>query len=320
MNKRVATITLNPAYDLVGYADHLQYGNTNLVNTISVHAGGKGINVARILKELGMDVTVFGFLGKQNQDGFQNLFKRTGIINHFHIIEGHTRINVKLTTQNGELTEINFSGLKITKKEWEHFTDESLTFLSQFDMLCISGSLPNGVTLSAFTDWMIQLHKYCPFIVFDSSRDALVAGLKAKPSLIKPNKYELEIWAGRNLPTLSDIITTACALLQQGIENIVVSLGEEGAVWVNSHEVWIAKPPYCNVVSTAGAGDSMVGGLMYGILMEKSTEYTLRLATAIAALAVNQSSVGITDLTELYKMMGRVNLYPYSVQKAGAIS
>ncbi|SQJ18303.1 1-phosphofructokinase [Salmonella enterica subsp. enterica] len=122
----------------------------------------------------------------------------------------------------------------------------------------------------AFTDWMTRLRSQCPCIIFDSSREALVAGLKAAPWLVKPNRRELEIWAGRKLPEMKDVIDAAHALREQGIAHVVISLGAEGALWVNASGEWIAKPPAVDVVSTVGAGDSMVGGLIYGLLMRES--------------------------------------------------
>ncbi|VDZ60676.1 6-phosphofructokinase isozyme 2 [Serratia odorifera] len=159
---------------------------------------------------------------------------------------------------------------------------------------------------------MTRLRAQCPCIIFDSSREALVAGLKAAPWLVKPNRRELEIWAGRRLPTLADVVEAAHALRDQGIAHVVISLGAEGALWVNASGAWIAKPPACEVVSTVGAGDSMVGGLIYGLLMRESSEHTLRLATAVAALAVSQSNVGVTDRPQLAAMMARVDLTPFN--------
>ena len=290
MSRRVATITLNPAYDLVGFCPEIERGEVNLVKTTGLHAAGKGINVAKVLKDLGIDVTVGGFLGKDNQDGFQQLFSELGIANRFQVVQGRTRINVKLTEKDGEVTDFNFS----------------------FDMVCVSGSLPSGVSPEAFTDWMTRLRSQCPCIIFDSSREALVAGLKAAPWLVKPNRRELEIWAGRKLPEMKDVIEAAHALREQGIAHVVISLGAEGALWVNASGEWIAKPPSVDVVSTVGAGDSMVGGLIYGLLMRESSEHTLRLATAVAALAVSQSNVGITDRPQLAAMMARVDLQPFN--------
>ncbi|WP_075181262.1 1-phosphofructokinase [Pantoea sp. 1.19] len=310
MSRRVATITLNPAYDLVGYTPDIERGEVNLVKTTGLHAAGKGINVAKVLKDLGIDVTVGGFLGRDNQEGFQQLFSELGIANRFQVVPGRTRINVKLTEKDGEVTDLNFSGFQVSEQEWERFSADSLSWLGQFDMVCVSGSLPSGVAPEAFTAWMTQLRSQCPCIIFDSSREALVAGLKAAPWLVKPNRRELEIWAGHPLPTLEAVIAAAHQLREQGIAHVVISLGAEGALWVNASGEWLAKPPACEVVSTVGAGDSMVGGLIYGLLMRESSEHTLRLATAVAALAVSQSNVGVTDRTQLAAMMARVDLKP----------
>lgn len=310
MSRRVATITLNPAYDLVGFVPQIERGEVNLVTTTGLHAAGKGINVARVLKDLGVDVTVGGFLGRDNQDGFQQLFSELGIANRFQVVDGRTRINVKLTEQDGDVTDLNFSGFAVTDKDWERFSSDSLNWLGQFDMVCVSGSLPQGVSPQAFTAWMKALRSLCPCICFDSSRAALEAGLNAAPWLVKPNRRELEIWAGKPLPELHDVITAAHQLRDQGIAHVVISLGAEGALWVNASGEWLAKPPACEVVSTVGAGDSMVGGLIYGLLMGESSEHTLRLATAVAAMAVSQSNVGVADRTMLAAMMARVDLHP----------
>ncbi|HAU5009016.1 1-phosphofructokinase [Proteus mirabilis] len=313
MRRRVATITLNPAYDLVGLSTPIELGEVNRVTTAGFHAAGKGINVAKVLKSLGIDVTVGGFLGKENQDGFQKEFSEAGIANRFQMVEGRTRINVKLTEPNGKVTDFNFSGFEITKQDWTRFVNDTLSWAGQFDMICVSGSVPPSIDLNDFTTWMKRLRSECMCLIFDSSREAFVAGLKALPWLVKPNHHELEIWAGRPLPELSDVVQAAHELRQQGIAHVVISLGEQGAMWVNASGAWMAKPPKCDVVSTVGAGDSMVGGLIYGLMMRQTSEHTLRLATAISALAVSQTNVGITDREQLARMMTEVELTPLKI-------
>ncbi|EOW0742540.1 TPA: 1-phosphofructokinase [Proteus mirabilis] len=313
MRRRVATITLNPAYDLVGLSAPIELGEVNRVTTAGFHAAGKGINVAKVLKSLGIDVTVGGFLGKENQDGFQKEFSEAGIANRFQMVEGRTRINVKLTEPNGKVTDFNFSGFEITKQDWTRFVNDTLSWAGQFDMICVSGSVPPSIDLNDFTAWMKRLRSECMCLIFDSSREAFVAGLKALPWLVKPNHHELEIWAGRPLPELSDVVQAAHELRQQGIAHVVISLGEQGAMWVNASGAWMAKPPKCDVVSTVGAGDSMVGGLIYGLMMRQTSEHTLRLATAISALAVSQTNVGITDREQLARMMTEVELTPLKI-------
>ncbi|HEJ9722827.1 1-phosphofructokinase [Proteus mirabilis] len=313
MRRRVATITLNPAYDLVGLSAPIELGEVNRVTTAGFHAAGKGINVAKVLKSLGIDVTVGGFLGKENQDGFQKEFSEAGIANRFQMVEGRTRINVKLTEPSGKVTDFNFSGFEITKQDWTRFVNDTLSWAGQFDMICVSGSVPPSIDLNDFTAWMKRLRSECMCLIFDSSREAFVAGLKALPWLVKPNHHELEIWAGRPLPELSDVVQAAHELRQQGIAHVVISLGEQGAMWVNASGAWMAKPPKCDVVSTVGAGDSMVGGLIYGLMMRQTSEHTLRLATAISALAVSQTNVGITDREQLARMMTEVELTPLKI-------
>lgn len=309
MSRRVATISLNPAYDLVGFTPEIERGEVNLVETTGLHAAGKGINVAKVLNDLGVDVTVGGLLGRENQEGFDQLFAELGLHNRFQVIDGRTRINIKVTEAGGDVTDLNFSGFNVSEENWQHFKQDSLNWLGDFDMVCVSGSLPQGIALDEFTDWMKALRQQCPCLVFDSSRAALDAGLLAGPWLVKPNRRELEMWAGRSLLELSDIIAAAHQLREQGISHVVVSLGAEGALWVNASGAWLAKPPACEIVSTVGAGDSMVGGLIYGLLMGETSEHTLRLATAVAALAVSQSNVGITDRSALAAMMARVELH-----------
>ncbi|MCP9267141.1 1-phosphofructokinase [Xenorhabdus sp. XENO-1] len=308
MSRRVATITLNPAYDLVGLCPDITKGTVNRVQTAGLHAAGKGNNVAKVLRDLGIDVAVSGFLGRENQEGFQQFFSKNNMVNRFHLVSGRTRINVKLTEKYGEVTDFNFSGFHVTAEEWNYFVSDSLDWLGQFDMVVVSGSLPEGVLPESFADWMLQLKQRCPCIIFDSSREAFVAGLEASPWLVKPNRDELEIWAGKPLPDLDSVINAAHELRNRGIAHVVISLGEQGALWVNASGAWLAKPPHCEIVSTVGAGDSMVGGLVYGLLMRETSEHTLRLATAVSALTVSQPNVGIRSRTELASMMSKIEL------------
>ena len=308
MNYRVATITLNPAYDLLGFCPKVELGDVNLVQTNALLPAGKGINVAKVLSDLDVKLTLGGFLGKENRDGFNLLFNSLNVEDKFQTVEGRTRINVKLTEENSEVTDLNFSGFTITEQDWQSFVTDSLEWLKDFDMIAISGSLPAGVSLDKFTKWMEKVKTICPKVVFDSSRDALVAGLKAKPWLIKPNDKELEMFVGRKLSTLAEIKAAAMELINEGIENVVISLGSKGALWVTKHEAWLAKPPKCQVVSTVGAGDSMVGGLMYGLMTNQSIKDTLVFASSVAALSVGQAGVGIADRQAVTNMLDKIEI------------
>lgn len=309
MTGKVATITLNPAYDLVGFCAKVTLGDVNLVSTTAMHPAGKGINVAKVLSDLGVDLMVGGFLGQSNRDGFTQLFAHHNMQDKFQSVDGSTRINVKLTEQDNEVTDFNFSGFSVNEHDWQQFVVYSLEWLKEVEMVAICGSLPSGVSLEKFTDWLAKVKQICPKVVFDSSREALVAGLKAKPWLIKPNKKELEMFVGRTLSSLAEIKSAAKHLVDQGVDNVIVSLGSDGAMWVSKDEIWLAKPPKNeHVVTTVGAGDSMVGGLMYGLLTHRSIKDTLVFASSVAALSVSQAGVGVKDITIVNQMIDQVEI------------
>ena len=306
---RIATVTLNPAFDLVGRLARIEIGEVNTVETLGLYPAGKGINVAKVLADLGAKLSVTGFLGEENQGDFVQAFAQNGVDDKFYRIAGKTRINVKITETEADVTDLNFLGFEISEQDWEAFTHQSQTWESQYDLVAVCGSLPRGVTPEQFAAWLESLHQQGLKVVLDSSNAALTAGLTAHPWLVKPNRRELEVWAGRSLHTIEEVIEAAEQLRSHGIENVIISMGEKGSVWLNSEGVLQAQPPHCkNVVSTVGAGDSMVAGLIYGLSQGWSKEKTLSFASATSALAVSQSNVGISDKQVLEQILAQVKL------------
>ena len=306
---RIATVTLNPAFDLVGRLARIEIGEVNTVETLGLYPAGKGINVAKVLADLGAKLSVTGFLGEENQGNFVQAFAQNGVDDKFYRIAGKTRINVKITETEADVTDLNFLGFEISEQDWEAFTHQSQTWESQYDLVAVCGSLPRGVTPEQFAAWLESLHQQGLKVVLDSSNAALTAGLTAHPWLVKPNRRELEVWAGRSLHTIEEVIEAAEQLRSHGIEHVIISMGEKGSVWLNSEGVLQAQPPRCeNVVSTVGAGDSMVAGLIYGFSQGWSKKKTLSFASATSALAVSQSNVGISDKQALEQILAQVKL------------
>ena len=304
---KVATITLNTAYDLVGRLKRIELGEVNTVETLGLFPAGKGINVAKVLKDLGVDVTVGGFLGEDNQGDFVTLFDKLGLQDKFQRVPGRTRINVKITETDADVTDLNFLGYEISESAWQQFVADSLAYCQSFDIVAVCGSLPRGVTPDLFADWLKQLHQAGIKVVLDSSNAALTAGLNAKPWLVKPNHRELEAWVGYTLNSLEEIVSAAKKLKAQGIANVIISMGAQGSVWLSDEAVIQAQPPKCeNVVSTVGAGDSKVAGLIYGLINGFSQQETLAFASAVSAFAVSQSNVGISDRTLLDPILNHV--------------
>ena len=306
---KVATITLNAAYDLVGRLKRIELGEVNTVETLGLFPAGKGINVAKVLNDLGVEVAVGGFLGEDNQGDFEHMFRVTGLQDKFQRVTGKTRINVKITETEADVTDLNFLGYQISAEDWQKFVVNSLDYCKEFDIVAVCGSLPRGVTPELFADWLLQLHQAGVKVVLDSSNAALTAGLKANPWLVKPNHRELESWVGHSLPTLNDIIVAANKLKAQGIANVIVSMGANGSLWLSDNAVVQAQPPKCeNVVSTVGAGDSMVAGLIYGFVNNLSQQETLAFASAVSAFAVSQSNVGVSDRALLEPILKQVKV------------
>ena len=306
---KVATITLNAAYDLVGRLPRIEIGEVNTVETLGIFPAGKGINVAKVLKDLGVEVAVGGFLGEDNVGDFETLFKKQGLEDKFHRVAGKTRINVKITETEADVTDLNFLGYQITPEAWQQFTADSLAYCQNFDIVGVCGSLPRGVSPELFADWLNQLHQAGVKVVLDSSNAALTAGLKAHPWLVKPNHRELEAWIGHPLNSLDEIIAAAKKLKAEGIANVIISMGANGSLWLRDQAVIQAQPPKCeNVVSTVGAGDSMVAGLIYGIEKGLSQAETLAFASAVSAFAVSQSNVGVSDIALLEPILANVKI------------
>lgn len=291
MLKKIVTITLNPAYDLIGNCQNFQKNSLNLINNKGLYPAGKGINVAKVLRKLEVPVEVSGLLGSENSLNFEKLFKEINVNNHFYSVKGSNRINVKITEEDGDLTEFNFSGFTISSDNWKNFIEYFNSTFKEPMIICISGSLPQGLELNNFIQWVESLTQKNHEIILDSSSGALREGVNKKPFLIKPNLFELEQLLDKKLNTLEEVQFESYKLIQKGISHIVISLGKEGAMWVSEKESFYATPPKVTVVSSVGAGDCMLAGIISSLYQGKSIKESLKSATALASLSVQSAKV-----------------------------
>lgn len=308
--KKVVTVTLNPALDLTGSLETLNVGTVSLVNHGSLHAAGKGVNVAQVLSDLGADVTVTGILGQDNQEMFVQLFEQIGATDKFIRVNGATRINVKLVEDNGNVSDINFPGVTVPESVINEFEQTLFALAEDHDFFVIAGSLPVGICPERLATWIRKLRQAGKKVLFDSSRDALTAGLEASPWLIKPNDEELASFIGQPLKTQQACQKAAESLAHTGIENIVVSMGAKGVMWLHQDQWLHAQPPKMKVISTVGAGDTLVAGLCWGHMQDMHKPELLRFATALSALAVSQVGVGIQNIEQLHALQQEIQLNP----------
>ena len=310
---QVVVITLNPALDLTGSLDSISIGALNLVNKGTLHAAGKGVNVAKVLSDLGADVTVTGFLGRDNDTLFCELFNNMKAEDECVRVDGSTRINVKLAEKNGRVSDINFPGISIPPHALIEFEKALFDLAKTHHFFVLAGSLPQGISPERCANWIEKLTSLGKKVIFDSSGDALAVGVEALPWLIKPNEHELSELVGGELSSVDDYQQAAEHIAKKGIENVVVSLGAKGVMWLSKDDqnlpLWrYAQPPKMNIVSTVGAGDSLVAGFCWATMQNWQAEQALSFATAISALAVEQVSVGIADINTVAEFQNRIIL------------
>ena len=305
-NPPVLTITLNPALDMTAQLAELEPGVVNLISDCHLHPAGKGINVARVLNDLGHPVTVTGLLGEDNQDRFVELFAQRGIQDAFVRVPGSNRQNIKLVEQSRRVTDLNFPGICASEETIARFADQLTSLAQSHELIVVAGSLPPGLPVDTFRQWLQTLHDQQKKVVLDSSGAALSAGLAARPWLVKPNQEELSQWAGTPLHTEAELMAAGDRLAASGIKHVVISRGEQGVLWYH-HRCWYrATPPPVPVVSTVGAGDTLLAGMCHGITLGQEQTSALALATALSALAVSRTDVGIGDWQKIDQMVAQI--------------
>ena len=307
---RILTVTLNPALDLTVRLAHLHPGEVNRSQALLTHAAGKGVNVAQVLADLGHTVTVSGFLGEDNQSAFNALFASRGFADAFIRVPGETRSNIKLAEDDGRVTDLNGPGPLVSELAQQALLDKLDQIAVGHDAVVVAGSLPRGISAQWLCELVRRLKSRGLKVVLDTSGEALKQGLSAGPWLIKPNTEELSAALGHDIASLEAQVAAAEQLQAQGVEHVVISHGAEGVNWFNPAFALQARPPKVRVASTVGAGDSLLAGMLHGLLSGHSPEQTLRTATAIAAMAVTQIGFGISDAAHLATLESGVRVRP----------
>ncbi len=309
---RVLTVTLNPALDLTVQLPALRLGEVNRSDSLQVHAAGKGLNVAQVLADLGHQLTVTGFLGEGNPQAFELLFAARSFADEFVRVAGETRSNLKLAEAAGRVTDINGPGLVVSEAHCDELLARLQRLAPAHDLVVVAGSLPLGIDSQWFVGMLNTLNALGVRVALDSSGTALRDGLATRPWLIKPNEEELAEARGVELSGSSALVAEARRLQGEGIEHVVVSQGADGVSWFSPGAALHANPPRVRVVSTVGAGDSLLAGMLHGLLQGWPAERTLTQATAIAAQAVGQVGFGITDTAGLAELEAAVHLQSLS--------
>lgn len=279
----ILTVNLNPAVDRTCRLTTLEPGAVNRLYSSKSVAGGKAVNVAKVLRQFHMPVAAVGFLGGAGGKLIGEALEKSGVECHFTDIGGQTRTNTNILEEDGRVTEVLEPGPVITEKELATFLKQFTGCLENCELVVMSGSLPEGVPTDIYAKLTELCHMAGSRVILDTSGEALQRGLQAGPDLVKPNRRELEYLAGRPLGSREEIAKAARALFDWGVGRVVVSLGSEGLLWVDgAHTVFREAKPV-RVVNTVGCGDTVVAALCMGVLAGEDVETTLAKAVAMAA-------------------------------------
>ncbi|MCP3942137.1 MAG: 1-phosphofructokinase [Desulfobacteraceae bacterium] len=306
---KIVTITLNPAIDQTIAIDNFTAGMVNRVQTVRNDAGGKGVNVAACLSDYGFQVTVTGFIGEKNSDLFEHLFELKRIQDRFLRIDGDTRTGIKIIDKiQQETTDINFPGQVPGPRHVQELFRVIDGLNSKHVWFVIAGSIPSGTSVKIYRELICKIKEKGGQVALDSTGEGFRQAINAIPSMVKPNIEELQEFCGHTLNSREEAIGAARQLLNRGIQTVVVSMGKEGALFLENDVVIHAKPPEVVVESTVGAGDAMLSGMVAGKIEHKSLGECARLATAFSVVAVSNIGAGIPSRTDLDSIRLKVEL------------
>jgi 1-phosphofructokinase len=255
----IYTITFNPAIDYIIQVNDFRPGIINKVESDYKYPGGKGINVSRVLNNLNVKSIALGFLGGFTGTFIKECLKSEGVATDFIDVNGDTRINIKLKSQ--EETEINGAGPSIEEKDLEKLFGK-IESLNSEDFLVLSGNVQKSLPRDIYA----QIQRKCSAnnvkVVVDTTGEALLCTLKYNPFLIKPNNHELAELFNVEVDTKEKIIHYAKELLKMGAQNVIVSMAAEGALLISKEGIFHASAPKGTVQNSVGAGDSLIGGFL----------------------------------------------------------
>ena len=299
----IYSVTLNPSIDFIVRVKDFQLGETNRAYEDNFFAGGKGIMVSKLLKNVKTDCVNLGFLGGFTGTFIEQNLKKLNILSDFVTVNENTRVNVKLKTETE--TEINCQGPKISDTEKEKFLDKIRKIKSD-DFVILSGSVPSNLGNDFYITIIEILNKNGVKFTLDSSGETFSKSLKYKPFLIKPNKDELKEYARREFKNNQEIVNYVRENLVDKAEHVIISLGGEGALYIDKKFSLFAYPLRVkeNVVNTVGAGDSVVAGFVNYMLKHNDVERAFRFAVACGTATSFSEDIGeLNFIEEIYNKL-----------------
>lgn len=283
----IYTVTLNPAIDKTVDIPGFTAGKVNRIEGLRMDAGGKGINVTKCLANLGQPSMAAMLLGGKSGQVIQEMLAQQSIATLIVPVSGETRTNLKIIDSTGHSnTDINEPGPHVSEAALDQLMEQIGEKISPGDIVILSGSLPRGADAATYRHWCTCFQRLGALVYLDADGEAMREGIQAIPYMIKPNDEELSRLLGKPMDTLEELLQAGRSLLASGIEEVVISLGSKGALFLNREGACLADALTVPVRSTVGAGDSMVAAMAYGKEKSLPREEQIRLAVAMGAASV----------------------------------
>ncbi len=306
----IFTLTMNPCLDRYLYIDELKVDDTVRVRRFSDYPAGKGIDVSRVIRELGGVSVAVALLGGAIGRKIEELLDSEGVIYTAIRVEPETRINIILQVKEKQY-RLSLPGEQVDRTRLEKVRETLQALVREGDVVVISGSLPRGVNPDFYTGIIFMLKQWGARVYFDSDGDNLKAGLIAEPDGIKPNIHELSRISGKNLSEedIDEVINTATEIKEVNrLKEVIVSLGGEGAIFVGEEGILKVKVPKLPVVSAVGAGDAFLGAYVMKRTEGASIEEALKWAGAAGAATVLTPGTQLCRKEDVLALLNRVEV------------
>lgn len=307
------TCTTNPAIDLFIATNTMEPFIVNRTLKDEAQANGKGVNISFVLKMLGIDNVALGFLGGFTGNYIEEELQNAGVQTDFVKVDGQTRINVftRVEDEDVEYKLVN-QGPMISKKEKQLLLNK-INKLNSEDTLFISGSNPKGVE-DSFLLQVAKLSQENGFrLILDSSSKVVLDCLQYHPALIKPNDEELAAWFDQKTLNHEELISYGKKLIEMGAQRVLLSLGEEGALYIEKDKLSFVNAAKGEVVNTACSGDTLLGTFMGMLLTGHETQEALRMASAAGSSTAFSS--GLTDFSDVEELMKQIQVKTLSMEE-----
>lgn len=305
------SVTMNPAVDKTIRLDELKPGFLNRMTSQTVTAGGKGINVANDICAMGGEVVLTGIMGNTNTDVLDeclNDLEGKGVKVDFYRVNGRNRTNIKIIEASGRLTEINEPGIAVSSMDVNNFTNKLLSYAGEGNTFLLTGSAPVGVDSDYYGFLTRVLKEKGSTVIVDADGPLLKNALDSKPTIIKPNEFELLNYFGEKNMSEKTLIARAKELNDKGIDLVIVSRGAKGSIFVNSDSIIKCNAIPVEYASSVGGGDAMIAAAAYSNGIDDDYEALIRNAVAASAHTVSLKTPYFTDADPIDELKGLVIL------------